>query len=247
MTVSAIPLKFQSVLIVIATYNELENLPRLVLELFDLLPDSTVLVIDDASPDGTGAWCDSARETYPKLEVLHRTGKLGLGSAALTGLRSAIERNFEFVATLDADFSHDPRNLLELLNSVNRLENQNIGVAIGSRYVSGGRIEGWPWYRKIVSRVVNMYSRRLLSLPTQDNSGALRVYRISSLKKIDLEKVHSEGYGYLEEILYLLRRAGVAMTELPITFRDRERGKSKTSLMAGIAVFWRITLLGMKR
>jgi dolichol-phosphate mannosyltransferase len=236
-----------SVLIVIATYNELDNLPGLVSQIFESMPECRILVIDDASPDGTGKWCDVAKNTYPKLEVLHRKGKLGLGSGAITGLKIGLERDFDFVATLDADFSHDPKSLIKLLDACKTLAESDVGVAIGSRYVAGGRIEGWPWYRRLVSRAVNAYSRLLLQLPTADNSGAFRVYRTEALRKIDFNDIHSNGYGYLEEILFHLHQADVPLVEVPITFRDRTSGKSKTSLLTGLGVFWRITLLGLRR
>jgi dolichol-phosphate mannosyltransferase len=247
-------------LIVIATYNEIDNLPSLVAQLESLLPTSQILVIDDASPDGTGKWCDDAQRKHPQLSVLHRESKLGLGSATLLGFQQAIDENYPLVATMDADFSHDPRQLVDLLKRIeqraesdpaepseHRDHPDEIGVVIGSRYVDGGGIEGWPLFRRVVSRCVNRYARLMLRLRTQDNSGAFRVYRTSDLKKMNLASIRSSGYGYLEEILWRLRAAGVEMAEVPIVFRDREHGKSKTSLSGGINVFWQITKMGLGR
>jgi len=234
-------------LIVLATYNEIDNLPSLVAQLESLLPTAQILVIDDASPDGTGKWCDDARGKHPRLSVIHRERKLGLGSAAILGFQRAIDDGFPLVATMDADFSHAPNQLIDLLKRIEQPAELDIGVVIGSRYIDGGGIEGWPLFRRIVSRCVNRYARLMLRLRTQDNSGAFRVYRTAALKKIDVTTVRSSGYGYLEEVLWRLSAAGVEMAEVPIIFRDREHGKSKTSLIAGINVFWQITKMGIGR
>jgi dolichol-phosphate mannosyltransferase len=232
-------------LIVIATYNEIDNLPRLVANLVERLPDAQIMIIDDASPDGTGKWCDEASSRYTQLSVVHREAKLGLGSATMLGFQRALSRNFLMVATMDADFSHDPVSLVKLVDLLRSDVDQEIGVAIGSRYVPGGAIEGWSLFRKTASWAVNRYSRLMLRLKTKDNSGAFRVYRCSALKTIDLATIRSAGYGYLEEILWRLNQVGVKMEEVPICFRNRERGKSKTSLVAGVNVFWQITKMGL--
>lgn len=235
------------VLLVIATYNERENLPDLVHELVDQLPDLKILVIDDGSPDGTGSWCDSAQELYPQLSVIHRHEKLGLGSATRLGFAYALEHNVEFVATMDADFSHEPASLSGLIQALTQSSDPQVGVVIGSRYIAGGRIIGWPLHRKIASRAVNAYARFCLGLSTHDNSGAFRVYRVNALRKLEMAKINSEGYGYLEEILWRLKRAGVRMIELPITYRDRECGQSKANLKVGLSVILEITKLGLGR
>ena len=234
-------------LIVIATYNEIDNLPRLVAQLEALFPLAQILVIDDASPDGTGKWCDDASEKHPQLSVVHRASKLGLGSATIVGFQKALARDIPLVATMDADFSHDPVSLVELVAAIDDRSGRTLGVAIGSRYIPGGSIVGWPWYRRLASRSINWFSNWMLQLPTQDNSGAFRVYRTSELRKIDLGSIRSSGYGYLEEILWRLRREAVEMVEIPIVFCDRVRGKSKTSFLAGLNVFWQITKMGIGR
>lgn len=256
-----------SVLIVVATYNEIDNLPRLIAQLVDVLPQAQILVIDDGSPDGTGLWCDRAVSQYPQLRVIHREDKLGLGSATILGFQQAIAQKIPLVATMDADLSHDPASLPRLLAALQTppqpplsardgmedrmgeglgegLEDR-VGVALGSRYVDGGRIEGWPLRRRLVSKCVNFYSRILLRLKTRDNSGAFRVYRTAELERIDLGSLRSSGYGYLEEILCRLNQLGVPMVEVPITFRDRTQGRSKTSLLEGVKVFWEILKLGI--
>lgn len=234
------------VLIVIATYNEIDNLPGLIARLVDVLPQAQILVIDDGSPDGTGRWCDQAVSQYPQLRVIHREGKLGLGTATILGFQQAIARKIPLVATLDGDLSHDPASLPRLLAALQIPRQPEYGVAIGSRYVSGGRIEGWPLSRRVVSKCVNFYSRILLCLKTRDNSGAFRVYRTAALEGLDLTRLRSSGYGYLEEILCRLNQIGVPMVEVPITFRDRTQGHSKTSLGEGVRVFWEILKLGIE-
>jgi dolichol-phosphate mannosyltransferase len=240
-------LRSSNFFIVIATFNEIESLPLLVDRLVNLFPDARILVIDDGSPDGTGNWCDLTRAKYPQLSVVHRHGKQGLGSAAFIGFEAAIDQNMEFVATMDADLSHDPEELVNLLVTIQKPGNEDVGLVIGSRYIPGGKIIGWPWRRKVVSGVVNLYTRLLLRLTTKDNSGAFRVYRTDALKRIDLRTLRSNGYGYLEEILWHLHRTGVKVLEVPITFRDRRHGDSKTSLSTGVDVFWQITRLGFSR
>jgi len=229
-------------LIIVATYNELENLPDLVLQLEELLPTADLLVIDDGSPDGTGNWCEERIKTDSRLHVIHRPGKMGLGSATVTGFEYGLEHRpaYDFLATMDADFSHDPKSLVQLVEFLESDTESNFGVAIGSRYVPGGAIENWPLLRHASSRAVNMVARILLGLKTKDNSGAFRVYRAATLKSIDVGKIESSSFAYLEEILWRISKQGIAMKELPITFRDREHGASKTSLRLGVSVFWHL-------
>lgn len=232
----------QSLAIIIATYNEIDNLPTLVEQLTSLLPDAKILVIDDNSPDGTGKWCDENKIRFPSLHCLHRAGKLGLGSATIEGFRWAIKHGHPFIATMDADFSHDPASLPNLYQKLSRNADEKLAAAIGSRYVAGGAIEGWPMFRRLASKAVNRFARLWLGLNTRDNSGAFRVYRTSALKTIGLESIHSKSYAYLEEILYRLKQAGFEFTELPIVFKDRELGVTKTNWKLGMKVFWELFL-----
>jgi len=229
-------------LVIIATYNELENLPTLVEQIEERLPDANLLVIDDGSPDGTGDWCDQRMKSDPRLEVIHRPGKMGLGSATVRGFRHGLEsdRGYDLLATMDADFSHEPKSLVQLVEFLQADNDQQFGLAIGSRYIPGGAIENWPFLRHLSSRAVNLVARWMLGLKTKDNSGAFRVYRASTLRAIDVEKIESASFAYLEEILWRIRKEGIAMKELPITFRDRELGVSKTSLKLGVSVFWHL-------
>lgn len=231
-------------LVVVATFNEIDNLPRLVLQITNLLPQADILVIDDASPDGTGNWSETSASTYPQMSVIHREGKLGLGSAAIEGFQYAKQRDYELVATMDADLSHDPQSLAEMVSLMQAPAHAELGLMIGSRYVDGGGTEGWPLTRRLASKAVNRFARLLLKLKTNDNSGAFRVYRSSTLDLLKLEDLKSTDFAYLEEILWRLSKHNVAMHEHPIVFQNREQGRSKTSTLLGLKVFWQILLMG---
>ena len=232
-------------LTIIATYNERENLPGLVEQLQGLIPEMQILVIDDNSPDGTGAWCRDRESTDASFQCIHRTGKLGLGSATVEGFRFALEHGFDLIATMDADFSHAPESLRTMVDAMREESNHGIGIAIGSRYIAGGAIEGWPYFRHLSSRLVNGFARVFLRLPTRDNSGAFRVYRRTALEAIEVDRIQAQGYAYLEEILWRLHRQGVRMLEVPITFVDRTQGVSKTSLSMGLQVFWHLAKIAV--
>jgi dolichol-phosphate mannosyltransferase len=234
------------VLVAISTYNEIENLPGLVAEIRNHLPGAQILVIDDNSPDGTGRWCDEHAAVNPDFHVVHRAAKLGLGSATAVGLRAAIEGGFAFVFTLDADFSHPPRYMPAMLAAMND-ENEPADVVIGSRYVAGGGIEGWPLRRRWMSRGLNLYARWLLGLRTRDCSGAFRCFRTTILQHVSWEQICSQGYSFLEELLWLLQRSGARIREVPITFVDRSHGKSKITSREALAAVWIILRLALRR
>jgi dolichol-phosphate mannosyltransferase len=217
------------VLIAIATYNEMENLPGLVEEIRRYAGRADIVIVDDNSPDGTGKWCDDRVATDPNFHVIHREGKLGLGTATIAGLRYAMEHGFDWVITMDADFSHHPRYLPSLLAAAQEPVNPP-DVVIGSRYVAGGSVEGWPLRRRIMSRCVNFYARWMLGLQPHDCSGAYRCFRVELLRRVDWESVRSRGYSFFEEILWKLQRAGARIREVPIVFVDRTQGRSKISI-----------------
>lgn len=212
-------------LVTIATYNELENLPRLVEEIFARAPDVEILVIDDNSPDGTGRWCDEKHSQDSRVHCLHRAGKLGLGTATIAGMKYAIEQGYDQVLNMDADFSHHPRYLPAMLHRMR--EGEPVDVVIGSRYIPGGGVVGWPLKRHLMSKGVNIYARALLGLWPRDCSGAFRLYRVELLKKLDFEQIVSRGYSFQEEVLWRLKRLGARFAEVPIVFVDRELGVSK--------------------
>jgi len=229
-------------LVVIATYDEIDNLPRLVEALHAAVPWADLLVIDDGSPDGTGRWADERSASDRQLTVIHRPRKSGLGSATLRGFREGIDRGYDLVATIDADFSHPPERLAALVETLER--NPACDVAIGSRYVAGGGIEGWPWRRRWMSRWVNRYARWWLRLPVRDCSGAFRVYRAERLAALPPEAVRAKGYAYLEEILFRLKRRGARFVEVPFVFRDRTAGRTKIDAREAIAALLTIGRLG---
>ena len=234
------------VLVVLATYNELENLPALIDEIFRHAPEAEILVVDDNSPDGTGRWCDERTQNEPRLSCLHRAGKLGLGTAIVAGLRYAIEHNCDYVVTLDADFSHHPKYIPSLLAGMEPAEGPPRDVMIGSRYVPGGGTVDWPVSRRAMSRAVNLYARILLGLPVRDCSGGFRCLRVSKLKQLDLATVRSTGYSFLEEVLWRLKRLGARFGETPILFTDRTKGKSKINLREAVSAVWIIFRLGLR-
>lgn len=231
--------------VTIATYNELENLPSLVDEIFAIVPQVDILVVDDNSPDGTGRWCDQKAATEPRLKCLHRQGKMGLGAAIVAGMKYAIEHGYEWVLNMDADFSHHPRYLPNLLAGMDPPGEPPIDVMIGSRYVPQGGVKDWPWKRQMMSKAVNLYARSLLGLNARDCSGAFRCYRTSLLAKVDFSSIRSRGYSFQEEILWLLKKQGAKFGETPILFADREKGQSKINSQEALAALRIIFRLGI--
>jgi dolichol-phosphate mannosyltransferase len=210
-------------LISLATYNEAGNLRPLVEEIRRYAPEASILIVDDNSPDGTGQLADELRARLPEIHVIHRPGKLGLGTASLTAMEYAIAHDFDYFLNLDADFSHPPRFIPALVAGMRHHD-----VMIGSRYVEGGGVEGdFNFKRKLMSAGINWYTRLLLGLKTKDNSGSYRCYRVSKLAEIGLDRVRSRGYSYLEEILYWCRAGGCRIGETPILFENRRAGVSK--------------------
>lgn len=200
-----------------------------------------MLVVDDNSPDGTGAWVDEHAKENPWLSCLHRAGKLGLGSASYDAFRHAIAGGYEVVATLDADWSHPPERLPAVLAGTAEAD-----VSIGSRYCPGGGIDGWPLRRRVTSWVLNAVASRALRLPVKDCSGAFRAYRVAKLREVDFDDVLTTGYAYLEELLWRLRRQGATFSETPFTFRDRVAGASKINLREARAALRVIAVLGWR-
>jgi len=212
--------------IIIPTYNEAENLPKLVSALFSLNLDLHLLIVDDNSPDGTGEIADALSADYPdKVEVLHREGKLGLRTAYLSGIKLALATDTDAVAQMDADFSHDPARLVDMAEML-----KNRDVVLGSRYVPGGRVDAnWPRWRKALSAFGNFYARTILGFKLRDVTTGYRLWRRETLEGMPLNRIQSNGYVFLVEMAYMAYSLGYRFGEVPIYFADRQWGKSKMS------------------
>ncbi|MEM9069026.1 MAG: polyprenol monophosphomannose synthase [Myxococcota bacterium] len=213
------------VLIVTPTYNERENLAPFLDGVFEVVPNATCLVVDDASPDGTGALADQIAKVDSRVKVLHRAGKLGLGSAYLEAFRWAIAEGYDLVFEMDTDLSHDPRYLPDFLAAFEK----GADVVIGSRNIPGGGVEGWGVGRHVLSKGGSLYSRMILGLSVRDLTSGYKGFRRSVLEGIDLGSVQSEGYSFQVELTYRALRRGFQVSEVPIIFVDRRAGQSKMS------------------
>jgi dolichol-phosphate mannosyltransferase len=231
----------QRLLVSIATYNEHDNLAPLIAAIHAELPAADVLVIDDNSPDGTGDLADDMSRADKRVHVLHRAGKLGLGTAILAGMRYAIDLGYDLVLNLDADFSHPPRYLRWLVAGM-----RDHDVEIGSRYIPGGGSVNWPWSRRLISRAVNLFVRLALRLPVRDASGGFRCYRVNVLRRAELERVRSRGYSFQQEVLFRCHRAGARIGEFPIVFENRKAGASKVNLRESLRSLTMLAWLGVK-
>lgn len=223
---------------VIPTYNEAENLEKLVSALFHLpISDLSLLIVDDNSPDGTGDLAEAlAREHPGNIRVKHRQGKLGLGTAYISGFRTALDAGAEAIAQMDADFSHPPELLVSLLEMLNCCD-----VVMGSRYVPGGAVDRrWPAWRKGLSAFGNIYARTILNLPVRDATGGFRLWHRRTLLNMPLERVRSNGYGFQIEMAYIAYRLGYRFQETPFYFADRRWGQSKMSLRIQIEAAIRV-------
>jgi dolichol-phosphate mannosyltransferase len=213
--------------IVIPTYNEANNIELLLKGIFSTL-DAKVIVVDDASPDGTGEICERLKNQYQlegkEIIVIHRKRKMGLGSAYISGFRRALDTGVDFIFEMDGDLSHDPSYLPNFLKKMNEYD-----VALGSRYIAGGGIRNWSTYRKLMSKYANLLAKRFLGININDCTSGYRCYRRDVLETVGLEDINSEGYAFQVEILYKCIRKGFRVAELPIIFTERRGGKSKLS------------------
>lgn len=230
-------------LVIIPTYNERENLPALLDRLRALPGNVNVLVVDDSSPDGTGTIADDFSARDEGIHVLHRSGKLGLGSAYQDGFRFGLGKNYHYMCTMDADFSHQPEALPDLLN----LAASGYDLVIGSRYVPGGSVVGSTAPRKLVSYTANMLAHVFLGIQARDCTAGFRCYRRRVLETIDLEAIFSNGYSFLTEMAFLSQRAGFRIGEAPITFVNRTQGKSKINSREIYKAFYTVARLTFTR
>jgi dolichol-phosphate mannosyltransferase len=212
--------------IIIPTYNESENLPKLVSEIFKLPLDTKILVVDDQSPDGTGQIADELAKIHPdRISVIHRSGKLGLSSAYLHAFQTLFQSDTELIVQMDADFSHDPSALIDMTRKI-----ESCDLVLGSRYIPGGSTDrNWPMWRKALSSWGNFYARTILRMPIRDVTGGYRMWKKETLQAMPLDRVRSNGYIFMVEMVYLAYCLGFTIGEVPIYFADRRWGKSKMS------------------
>ena len=227
---------------VVPTYNEVDNLADLLARLRRCTPEVDVLVVDDASPDGTGALADRLAADDPGIRVLHRPGKQGLGAAYAEAFVVALDAGYELIGEMDADGSHQPEQLPRLLAAARHAD-----VVIGSRWVPGGSVVNWPWHRRALSRGGNLYTRMLLGIHVRDATAGFRVFRRQALETVHLERVQSHGYAFQVELVYLALRAGLRVTEVPIEFVERARGDSKMTPEVAHESLVRITRWGLRQ
>lgn len=228
-------------ILILPTFNEKVNIELLIPRIFSILPDISILVVDDNSPDGTGDAVMRLQKTYPHLELLPRKKKEGLGTAYIEAFRHVLKKeNIHHVIMMDADFSHDPAYLPALITQA-----QSAQVVVGSRYVSGGKIEGWELWRRILSLCGNFYCRAITRLPISDCTGGYNIIATEMLRKLDFDEMDSSGYAFIMELKYMIFRAGATFSEVPIMFKNRLGGESKISnhvIREGILAPWKMVL-----
>jgi dolichol-phosphate mannosyltransferase len=228
------------VLVVLPTYNEVDNLEWIVGLLHAEVPEVDVLVVDDGSPDGTGELADRLAAAGDRVHVLHRRSKQGLGAAYLAGFRLALDQGYDVVAEMDADGSHQPAQLPDLLAAL-----RGADLVIGSRWIPGGSVVNWPWRRRALSVAGNAYTRLLLGIPVRDATAGFRVFRRATLERLDLSGVRSQGYVFQADLAFRTLRAGLRVVEVPIEFVERVRGASKMTPRIAVESLLRITRWGL--
>jgi len=226
--------------IIMPTYNERQNLEIIAGRVRESVPAADLLVVDDNSPDGTGDLADKLAETDQHIQVMHRTEKAGLGRAYVAGFSWALERGYDVIVEMDADGSHRPEDLPRLLTAL-----AGADAVIGSRYVPGGTVVNWPKSREFLSRGANIYNRLMLGVSVKDATGGFRAYRAATLRKIDLNNIESAGYCFQIDMTLRVLQAGLKLIEVPITFVERERGKSKMSNAVIREAFFRVAQWGI--
>jgi dolichol-phosphate mannosyltransferase len=231
------------ILVIVPTYNEAENIRELVPRILAQDPGIDVLVVDDNSTDGTGAIVEEIRRTEPRLHALHRPAKMGLGTAYVAGFRYALERDYELVFEMDADFSHDPDSIPAFLEAI-----RDADLVVGSRYLRGVTVVNWPLSRLVLSYSANMYTRIITWMPIKDATGGFKCFRASALRRLDLGAVHTDGYGFQIEMNFKIWRKGLRVKEIPILFVDRRVGISKMNrriIWEAMWLVWKLRLLDL--
>jgi dolichol-phosphate mannosyltransferase len=232
-----------AVLVVLPTYNESQNIDRVLRRIRAALPEATVLVVDDGSPDGTADQAEILGKELGSIEVMRRAGKSGLGSAYRAGFRWGLDHGFDACIEMDADLSHEPEALPSLVAPLE----DGAELVIGSRYIPGGVIPNWAWHRRLLSRGGNLYASALLGLGVSDATAGFRCYAAPLLERLDLDAVRAEGYGFQIEMTYESRKAGASILEVPIRFVDRVDGESKMSTFIVVEALGLVTLWGIER
>ncbi|HUA68366.1 MAG TPA: polyprenol monophosphomannose synthase [Candidatus Saccharimonadales bacterium] len=230
-----------STLIIVPTYNERENLPRLAQRLLSLPVVVDLLVVDDASPDGTGGIADGLAAKHPQIHVLHRTEKNGLGRAYIAGFKWALERGYEFIFEMDGDFSHNPRDIPAFLVAA-----KDADLVLGSRYQGGIRVINWPLKRLMLSRGAGKYVKLVTGMPFTDPTGGYKCFRRRALEAINLDEIRSNGYSFQIEMTHKLWRRGFKVVEVPIVFTERAEGRSKMSRNIVTEAFWMVWRLWLQ-
>lgn len=228
------------ILIIIPTYNELENLPRLLPEVLSKDDGIDVLIVDDNSPDGTSAFIESQIKNNNRIHLIKRSSKQGLGTAYIAGFKYALQNGYDFVFEMDADFSHDPKEIPRFLDEI-----KNSDVVLGSRYINGVNVINWPMRRLLLSSFANLYTRFITGMPVHDATGGFKCFRIKVLQAIDLNKVKSNGYAFQIEMSFKAWKKGFKVKEIPIIFVDRVKGKSKMSrkiVREAVTMVWKLRL-----
>jgi dolichol-phosphate mannosyltransferase len=230
-------------LVVIPTYNESENIERMLLRIHECLPAAGVLVVDDGSPDGTADLVKGIAAELPDVHLRRRAAKSGLGSAYRAGFAWGLERGYDVFVEIDADFSHDPAALPSLVAPIE----EGFDVCIGSRYIEGGSIPNWAWHRHLLSRGGNVYASTVLGLGVADSTAGYRAYSAGILRQLDLDRIRAEGYGFQIEMTYRAKQHGAVITEVPISFVDRAAGESKMSSFIVVEALGLVTWWGLGR
>jgi dolichol-phosphate mannosyltransferase len=236
-------------LVLIPTYNEVENISSAVQSVRVALPNADVLVLDDSSPDGTGSLADALAKKDARVSVMHRTQKSGLGAAYLAGFAAGLADGYDVLIEFDADGSHPAHVLPELVAAVTNADakKNGIGLAIGSRWIAGGSVINWPRRREFLSRGGNAYARAMLGLSVNDSTAGFRAYRAEVLRALPLDAVRTKGYGFQVDMTRRVAEAGFGIVELPIAFREREHGESKMNGAIVIEAMWMVTRWGIER
>jgi len=227
-------------LIIIPTYNELENLPKLLPEVLSKEEGIHILIVDDNSPDGTAAFVESEMKNNNRIHLIKRPSKQGLGTAYIAGFKFAIQNGYDFVFEMDADFSHDPKEIPRFLDEI-----KNSDVVLGSRYINGVNVINWPMRRLLLSSFANLYTRFITGMPVHDATGGYKCFRRKVLEAINLEKVKSNGYAFQIEMSFKAWKKGFKLKEIPIIFVDRVKGKSKMSkkiVREAVTMVWKLRL-----